>query len=188
MNLPKAKIDRNTALKLWCDTKSDYAKEQVILGNLGLIGMVLKSLNQNLQDEDLFSIGIIGLLKAINSYDIEKDFGFSSYSVMVVRNEILMSFRKKKIPVAFSFDEPYLLDNGDNMSYGEVMACNRNFEEEAISNCNIRESFNGLSERDRRIIGLRVQGKTQGEIAGELGLSQSYVSRIIKGVRAQICI
>lgn len=73
------------------------------------------------------------------------------------------------------------------MSYGEMTACNTNFEEETLLNCNIRESLNGLNERDRRIIGLRVQGKTQGEIAGTLGLSQSYVSRIIKGVRAQIC-
>lgn len=187
MNLPKAKLDRDTALKSWCDTHSDYAKEQLVLGNIGLVGMVLKRLNQNPQDEDLFSIGIIGLLKAINTYDTEKGFEFSSYSAMVIRNEILMSFRKKKISVAFSLDAPYPLDNGGSVSYGEMIEGDKGFEEEALSNCDIRESFRRLSERDRRIIGLRVQGKTQGEIAGELGLSQSYVSRIIKGVRAQIC-
>ena len=187
MNLPKAKLDRDTSLKLWCDTHSEYAKEQVVLGNLGLIGMVLKQLNQNPQDEDLFSIGIIGLLKALNTYDTEKGFEFSSYSALVIRNEILMSFRKNMVSVAFSLDEPYLLDNGDSLNYGEMIACNTNFEEETLSLCDIQDSFNGLSERDRRIIGLRVQGKRQGEIAGELGLSQSYVSRIIKGVRAQIC-
>lgn len=101
MNLPKAKIDRDTALKLWRDTHSEYAKEQVILGNLGLIGITLKSLNQNPQDEDLFSIGIIGLIKSINSYDAEKGFEFSSYAAMVIRNEILMSFRKKRFQSYF---------------------------------------------------------------------------------------
>lgn len=95
MNLPKAKLGRDIALKLWCDTHSEYAKEQAVLGNLGLIGMVLKSLNQNPQDEDLFSIGIVGLIKSLNFYNAGKGFEFSSYATMVIKNEILMSFRKK---------------------------------------------------------------------------------------------
>lgn len=96
MNLPKAKLDRYTALKLWCDTHSKYAKEQVVLGNLGLVGTVLKQLNQNPQDEDFFSIGIIGLVKAVNSYKPETSFKFQTYAPCVIRNEILMTFRKKK--------------------------------------------------------------------------------------------
>lgn len=95
MNLPKAKLDRDTALKLWCDTHSDYAKEQMVLGNLGLIRMVLKRLNLNPQDEDLFSTGIFGLVKAVNSYKPETGFKFKTYAPHVIRNEILMTFRKK---------------------------------------------------------------------------------------------
>lgn len=94
MNLPKAKLDRDVALKLWCDTHSDYAKEQMVLGNVGLIGMVLKRFNLNTQDEDLFSTGIFGLVKAVNSYNPEKG-KFKTYAPHVIRNEILMSFRKK---------------------------------------------------------------------------------------------
>lgn len=101
MNLPKAKLDRKTALILWRDTRSDYAKEQVVLGNQGLIWMVLKSINQNPQDEDLFSIGIVGLIKSLNFYNTEKGFEFSSYAAMVIRNEILMSFRKKRFQFRF---------------------------------------------------------------------------------------
>lgn len=187
MNLAKAILGRDTALKLWCDTHSGYAKEQVILGNLGLIGMTLKSLNQNLQDEDLFSIGIIGLMKAINSYDVNKGFEFSSYAIKVIRNEILMSFRKKTVPISFSLDEPCALENGESVSYGEMISCEKNFEEDILSRHNLQESFSGLSERDRWIIGLRIQGKTQREISCIFGLSRSYVSRIIKGVREQIC-
>lgn len=187
MNLPKAKIDRNIALKLWCDTKSDYAKEQVILGNLGLIGIVLKSLNQNPQDEDLFSVGIIGLIKSLNSYELGKGFEFSSYATMVIRNEILQSLRKKTIPISFSLDAPCNLENGESVSYREIISCGRDFEEDILSGFNFRKNFRTLSKRDMRIIGLRIQGKTQGEIADILGITQSYVSRIIKGVRARIC-
>lgn len=186
MSLPKAKIDRNTALKLWCDTKSDYAKEQVILGNLGLIGMVLKALNQNPQDEDLFSIGIIGLIKALDSYEPGEGFEFSSYATVVIRNEILQFFRKKTIPLSFSLDAPCNLDNGESVSYGEIIPYNRDFEEDILSIFDFQKNFRALSERNAHIIRLRIQGKTQREIADALGISKSYVSRIIKGVRAQI--
>lgn len=187
MNLPKAKLGRDTALKLWCNTRSDYAKEQVVLGNLGLIGMVLKSINQNPQDEDLFSIGIIGLIKSINSYNAEKEFEFSSYAAMVIRNEVLMSFRKKTVPISFSLDEPCALENGESVSYGDMIPCDGNFEEDALSKHEFQRNLGKLSERDRQIIRLRMRGKTQQEISCIFGLSQSYVSRIIKGVRAQIC-
>lgn len=72
MNLPKAKIDRDTAMQLYQTERSAYVKEQLVLANIGIVGIVLKSLNLSTQDEDLYSIGIIGLLKAVNSFDSEK--------------------------------------------------------------------------------------------------------------------
>lgn len=59
MNLQKPQIDRETAMKLWIEERSDYAKEQVVLNNIGMVGVVLKSLNLNPLDEDLFSTGIV---------------------------------------------------------------------------------------------------------------------------------
>lgn len=68
-----------------------------------------------------------------------------------------------------------------------MIPCDGNFEEDALSKYELQRNLNKLSERDRQIIRLRVQGKTQEEISRIFGLSQSYVSRIIKGVREQIC-
>lgn len=63
MNLPNPQIDRETAMKLWIEEHSDYAKEQVVLNNVGIVGIVLKSLKLNPLDEDLFSTGLIGVEK-----------------------------------------------------------------------------------------------------------------------------
>lgn len=187
MNLPKAKLDRDVALKIWCDTHSDYAKEQVLLGNLGLIGMVMKRLNLNLQDEDLFSTGIVGLVKAVNSYKSETGFKFQTYAPYVIRNEILMSLRKKTVPVAISLDESFFMDDGESVPYSDTISDDKDFVEEILFQHSIASNLTELSDGERRVIGMRLQGKSQREIAEVFGVSQSYVSRIIKGVRTQVC-
>lgn len=187
MNLPKAKLDRDTALKLWCDTNSEYAKEQVVLGNIGLVGMVLKRLNLNMQDEDLFSAGIIGLVKSVNSYDLDKGFKFSTYAPRVIRNEILMSLRKKTVPVAFSLDESFFMDDEDSVPYSEMIADDKDFVEEILFQHSIASNLMGLSDRERRIIEMRIRGNKQREIGEVLGISQRRVSKIINKLRAQIC-
>lgn len=101
MKLPKPKIDRETAMKLWIEEHSDYAKEQVVLNNAGMVGLVLKSLNLNPLDEDLFSIGLIGVVKAVNTFNPDKGVRFSSYATPIVRNEILMTLRKKELCLHF---------------------------------------------------------------------------------------
>lgn len=187
MNLPKAKLNRDAALKLWCDTHSEYAKEQVVLGNIGLVGMVLKQLNQNPQDEDLFSIGIIGLVKAVNSYKPETSFKFQTYAPCVIRNEILMTFRKKTVPVSFSLDESFLMDDRESVPHSDMIADDKDFTEEVLFRHSIANNLTGLSDRERQIIGMRIRGNKQREIGEALGISQKYVSKIIKKVRAQIC-
>lgn len=94
MNLPKPRIDRESAMKLWIEEHSDYAKEQVVLNNVGMVGIVLKSLNLNPLGEDLFSIGLIGVVKAVNTFNPDKGFIFSAYATQIIRNEILMTLRK----------------------------------------------------------------------------------------------
>lgn len=180
MNLPEPKIDRETAMKLWVEEHSEYAKEQTVLNNIGMVGIVLKSLNLNPLDEDLFSIGLIGVVKAVNTFNPGKGFTFSAYATPIIRNEILMSFRKKRIITVFSFDEPYKLDNGDKVSYADMIADNKHFEEDIIADMQFAEIMNLLSDREREIIYLHMDSKTQNEIAEIYGITQSHVSRIIK--------
>ncbi len=182
MNLPKPTIDRETAMKLWIAERSEYAKEQVVLNNIGMVGIVLKSLNLNLLDEDLFSAGLIGVVKAVNTFNPDKGFTFSAYATPIIRNEILMTFRKKRIIPAFSLDEPYQLENGDLVNLSETIADSRQFEEEAIADMQMEQIFSNLSDREKKIISLSMDEKKQSEIADILGISQSYVSRIIKSI------
>ena len=182
MNLPKPKIERDTAMQLWIEEHSEYAKEQVVLNNIGMVGIVLKSLNLNPLDEDLFSIGLIGVVKAVNTFNQDKGFTFSAYATPIIRNEILMSFRNKRIIPAFSLDEPYDLGNGESVDFSEMIADSRRFEEEAIVDMQIEQIFSILSEREKKIITLSMHDKTQREIAWICGISQAQVSRIIKSV------
>lgn len=182
MNLPKPKLDRETAMKLWIEEHSDYAKEQVILNNTGMVGLILKSLNLNPLDDDLFSVGLIGLAKAINTFNPDKGVKFTTYATPVIRNEILLAFRKERIIPAFSLDEPYDLENGDSVDFSEMIADSKSFEEEVIVDIQMKQMFSKLSDREKKIISLSMDGKTQGEIADICGTSQPYVSRIIKSI------
>ena len=182
MNLPKPKLDQESAMKLWIEEHSDYAKEQVVLNNVGMVGIVLKSLNLNPLDDDLFSVGLIGLVKAVNTFDPDKGFAFSSYAMPVIRNEILITFRKKRIIHLFSIDEPYQLENGDLVDISEMIADRRKFEEEVVEDMKMKQIFSTLNDREKKIISLRMDGKTQKEIAKMCGISQAQVSRIIKSI------
>lgn len=182
MKFPKPTLDRETAMQLWIKEHSDYAKEQVVLNNVGIVGIVLKSLNLNTQDEDLYSTGLIGIVKAVNTFNPDKGFAFSAYATQIIRNEIFLAFRKKRITPAFSLDEPHQLENGESVEFSEMIADNRRFEEEVIADTQIEQIFSNLSDREKKIISLSMDGKTQREISEILGLSQSYISRIIKSI------
>ncbi len=182
MNLPKPTLDRETAMKLWIEEHSDYAKEQVVLNNKGMVGLVLKSLNLNPLDEDLFATGLVGVIKAVSTFNPDKGVKFSAYATPVIRNEILATRKKKRIIPAFSLDEPYQLENGDLVNISEMIADNRRFEEEIIADMQMKQLFSTLRDREKKIVSLSVDGKTQREIADIFGISQSYVSRIIKSI------
>lgn len=182
MNFPKPTLDRETAMKLWIEEHSDYAKEQVVLNNKGMVGIVLKSLNLNPLDDDLYSIGLIGVVKAVNTFNPNKGFTFSAYATQIIRNEILATFRKKRIITVFSLDEPYQLENGDLVNFSEMIADSKSFEKEVIADMQIKQAFSKLSDRGKKIISLSMDGKTQREIAKICGISQPQVSRIIKSI------
>lgn len=182
MNLPKPTLDRETSMKLWIKERSDYAKEQVILNNAGMVGLILKSLNLNTQDEDLYSIGMIGVVKAVNTFNPDKGVKFTTYATPIIRNEIFKTFRKNRIIPTFSLDEPLQLENRDLVDFSEMIADGRRFEEEVIADAQIKQILSKLSNREKKIISLSIDGKTQTEIAEILGLTQSYISRIRKSI------
>lgn len=182
MKLHEPTLDRETAMKLWIEEHSDYAKEQVVLNNVGMVGIVLKSLNLNPLDEDLFATGLVGVVKAVNTFNPDKGVKFTAYATPIIRNEILMTFRKKRIIPVFSLDEPYDLGNGESVDLSEVIADSRRFGEEVIADIQLNQFFSRLNEREKKIITLSVQDKKQREIAKICGFSQPQVSRIIKSV------
>lgn len=182
MNFTKPTLDRETAMKLWIEEHSDCAKEQVVLNNTGMVGLILKSLNLNPLDDDLFSVGLIGLVKAINTFNPDKGVKFTTYATPIIRNEILMTFRKNRIIPLFSLDEPYQLENGDLVNLSEAIADGGRLEEEAIANMQTEQMFSNLSDREKKIISLRMDGKTQMEISKICGISQTQVSRITKSI------
>lgn len=182
MNLPKPTLDRETAMKLWIEEHSGYAKEQVILNNVGMVGLVLKSLNLNPLDEDLFATGLVGIVKTVNTFNPDKGVKFTTYATTIIRNEILMTFKKKRIIPAFSLDEPCVLENGESVDFSEMVADNRRFEEEVIADMQMKQLFSTLIDREKKIVSLSMDGKTQREIAEACGISQPQVSRIIKSI------
>ena len=182
MKFPKPTLDRETAMQLWIEEHSDYAKEQVILNNVGMVGIVLKSLNLNPLDEDLFATGLVGVIKAVSTFNPDKGVKFSTYATPIIRNEILMTFRKKRIIPAFSLDESYNLGNGESIDFSEMIADSSRFEEEVIADIQMERMLSTLSDREKKIISLSMDGKTQMEIAETCGISQPQVSRIIKSI------
>ena len=164
MNFPKPKLSRDAAMKLWNEENSDYAKEQVVLNNIRMVRIVLKSLNLNPLDEDLFATGLLGLVKATANYDFNKGVKFSTFAATVIRNEILMTFRKKRINHLIYLDE--LVDLSE------------------ISTENILKELTG---RESQILRLYTdEGMTQAEIARQIGVSQPYVSRILGKIQKKL--
>lgn len=184
MNFPKSELSKQDALHLWITCRSKYAKEQMFLTNYGIVFFVMRRLGIPAFDEDMFQIGSIGLLKAIDTFDASKGC-FSTYAFPIVRNEILLSFRKNKksVKAAFSLDDNVDIGNGESVSYSEIISDGKDYEENAVNHMLVQLMFEKLSLREKRIfIMFFVDGKTQCEISERLGISQGTVSRIIKGM------
>lgn len=185
MNLPKSELSKQEALQLWNTCHSDYAKEQMILSNRGIVFSVMKSLSIPLTDEDMFQTGIVGLLKAISTFDASKGYQFSTYAFPIVRNELLMAFRKSKrsVVAAFSLDDNADIGNGESVPYAEMIADGKDYEENVVNSMLVQQIFERLESREKHIFTMFfVESRTQSEISKALGISQSYVSRIISSM------
>lgn len=185
MNLSKSELSKQEALQLWNLYHSEYAKEQMILCNYEIVFSVMKNLGIPLTDEDMFQTGTIGLLKAINTFDDSRGYSFSTYAFPIVRNELLMAFRKSKrsVKAAFSLDDNVDTGNGESVPYAEMISDGKDYEENAVNLMLAQQIFERLGSREKHIfIMFFIENRTQSEISKALGISQSYVSRIISSM------
>lgn len=169
----------------------EEARNILIERNLRLVAHVSKKYSStNIDQDDLISIGTIGLIKGINSYDLSKNFKLATYVARCIENEILMYLRStKKLSSEVYLNEPIGKDKDDNVvTLQEVLENDdRNIEDEVDLKFKVKRLYEKikqiLKDRERIIIELRFgldgdRPKTQHEIAQMLGISRSYVSRI----------
>lgn len=187
---PLSQEEERIALIKMSDGDSE-ARNLLIERNLRLVAHVCKKYgNTKVDQEDLLSIGTIGLIKGINSFNIEKGAKLSTYVSRCIDNEILMYLRSsKKLNAEVFLNEPIGKDKDDNVVTLEEILENdeRNIDEVVDLKMKIKELYNKmksvLKDRERTIIELRFglngkKPKTQNEIAKSMGISRSYVSRI----------
>ena len=168
------------------------ARNMLVEHNLRLVAHIIKKYygTQSEQD-DLVSIGTIGLIKAINTFDMNKNIKLSSYASRCIENEILMHFRsdKKNSKNVSIYDGISYDKEGNEITILDVLKTeNPDYAEEIYKNDNIkllRKYLNILTKREREVLTKRygldnTDEITQKEIAKELGISRSYVSRIEK--------
>ena len=180
------------------------AKALLIEHNLRLVVYIAKKFdNTGVGVEDLISIGTIGLIKAINTFNREKNIKLATYASRCIENEILMYLRRNsKTRMEVSIDEPLNVDwDGNELLLSDILGTDedviyKNMESEVERNL-LGKAIDTLSDRERTIVQLRFglntrdgEEKTQKEVADLLGISQSYISRlekkIIKRLRREI--
>ena len=220
-------------------TGSKEAKDKLIKGNLRLVlGVIQKFTGRGEDIDDLFQIGVVGLIKAINNFDLSKEVRFSTYCVPMISGELRRYLRDygrikvsrslkglaykalqakerltlknqrepnmdeiaaeidaKRADVVIALEsisdpislyEPVYSDSGDTLYIMDQIG-DKNDVESWMDELSIRDAIKELGERERNILYLRfLQGKTQVEVANEIGISQAQVSRLEKGAISRI--
>lgn len=176
----------------------ESARQLLIEHNLRLVVYIAKRFeNTGAGLEDLVSIGTIGLIKAINTFQSDKNIKLATYASRCIENEILMYIRKHSGARAeVSIDEPLNTDwDGNELLLSDILGSEENsisFEiEQFEERMAVRRAVAALDDREREIIELRygMGGKkelTQKEVADRLGISQSYISRLEKKIIARL--
>lgn len=191
---PPLSVEEETEILEELEQKNEKAKKILVERNLRLVVYIAKKFeNSGVNIEDLISIGTIGLMKAINTFDINKNIKLATYASRCIENEILMYLRRNsRTKNEVSIDEPLNTDgDGNELLLADILGSEedgifKNLETEADKQM-IGEYIENLNERERCIMELRFgfrQGeeKTQKEVADLLGISQSYISRIEKKI------
>lgn len=172
----------------------DEAKDVLVEHNLRLVVFLAKKFESNgLDMEDLVSVGTIGLIKAVNSFNPQKQIKLATYASRCIENEILMYLRKlSKRKQEVSLDEPLNVDGeGNELLLADILGTDidavYNHMETQVERQLLEEGLSRLTKREQQIIEMRfgLDGKderTQKEVADLLGISQSYISRLEKKI------
>lgn len=180
--------------------KKEEARKVLIEHNLRLVVYIAKKFdNTGVGVEDLISIGTIGLIKAINTFNPEKKIKLATYASRCIENEILMYLRRNnKTKMEVSIDEPLNVDwDGNELLLSDILGTEedtiyRDMENEAEKKL-LFKAIAQLSSRERTIVKMRFgigsitgEEKTQKEVADLLGISQSYISRLEKKIMKRL--
>ncbi len=187
---PLSSEEEEKYLRLY-EKGDEKAKKVLIERNLRLVAHIAKKYNvSSIDQEDIISIGTIGLIKAVNSYNMDKGVRLATYAARCIENEILMHLRStKKISQEISINEALGQDKeGNEITFIDVIESdNKCIEDEIDLKMKVKKLYKKIEEvlqdREKMIIELRFglngkETKTQSQIAKELGISRSYVSRI----------
>lgn len=173
-------------------TGDEEARSVLIERNLRLVAHIVRKFDNTGEDlDDLISIGTIGLIKAINTFDIRKNIRLATYAARCIENEILMHLRSiRRTKGEVSLYDPIGVDKeGNEITLIDVLGTAPDVVSEAVeSRCECEQltrQMESLSKRERWILSMRFglpdgKRRTQRDIAGLLGISRSYVSRIEK--------
>jgi len=191
---PPLTNDEENSLISKLEKGDSNVKTVLIERNLRLVVYIARKFeNTGVGIEDLISIGTIGLIKAVNTFDPNKRIKLATYASKCIENEILMFLRRNnKIRVEVSFDEPLNIDwDGNELLLSDVLGTENDlifkYIEEEVDRELLSLAMEKLSKRERNIMELRFglkdgDERTQKEVADLLGISQSYISRLEKRI------
>jgi len=198
-----APLEPEQETKVINDLGTEYdneAKSQLIEHNLRLVVYIAKKFdNTGVGVEDLISIGTIGLIKAINTFNRDKNIKLATYASRCIENEILMYLRRNnKTKMEVSIDEPLNVDwDGNELLLSDILGTDEDViykdMETEVERKLLTKAINKLTEREQTIVKLRFgintrdgEEKTQKEVADLLGISQSYISRLEKKIMKRL--
>ena len=175
-------------------TGSKATRSVLIERNLRLVVYIARKFeNTGVGVEDLISVGTIGLIKAVNTFNPEKKIKLATYASRCIENEILMYLRRNsKVKAEISFYEPLNIDwDGNELLLSDILGTDNDIVydliEDEVDKQLLFVAMTNLSEREKEIVKLRfglfgTREKTQKEVADMLGISQSYISRLEKKI------
>ena len=182
------------------DPENETARSELIEHNLRLVVYIARKFdNTSVGVEDLISIGTIGLIKAINTFDVDKNIKLATYASRCIENEILMYLRRNnKTKLEVSIDEPLNVDwDGNELLLSDILGTDediiyRDLEDETERKL-LNAAIDRLNPREQKIVKLRFglgreqeDEMTQKEVADLLGISQSYISRLEKKIMKRL--
>jgi len=195
---PPLSVDEETYLLNRLEEQDYGVKSILIERNLRLVVYIARKFeNTGVGVEDLVSIGTIGLIKAINTFNPSKNIKLATYASRCIENEILMYLRRNnKIKTEISIDEPLNVDwDGNELLLSDILGTENDIIYRSLEDEIDRELLNAamkkLSMREKKIMELRFGlsngvEKTQKEVADMLGISQSYISRLEKRIISRL--